>query len=631
MPTDLNQGYDDANKQIQGIQTYNQVSADIKSLQDKANNSMEEANSAIANGLNEVEKLKNKAQQQAQSQFDQMIKLITAKAGNGYDTTKYLKKTLIKTFRKIKPDIENIIVNEVVRTLGCSEQQKYEANQAIYIKVSSADFIGLLKNDPNTKIGSIKYEKEKNITASPRKYPMNRQLYQRIIDQGQIYTFKGASGQELFDISYEITNDLGQTGDYFKIVMKDRLNLDNKIADFIKDYYKRMKFVEFTNIFAILMDIITGAVSMQAGAGVETMKDNSKFGLILARILGLCFDNRKQIDVSGVAKVGELDNLDDSFFEFSQLDLLKIDQTIANIQNQSVEIEGCDNVKFPVNSFEIVNALEDLNKIDDNNEADLLKGFDKLTETFTNSAEGIGLGASFNFKLSFDFSIIKEIPKSLIFSLFTPKIFLPILIMLKASAQTAQLQINSMMDFAKQFKLFFAEVTSQIGGLFVKELFRVLKKDITELLQVIINDLKKEKASIELIIILSLVKLLIQVARIINDFRECKSVLDQILALLKLPGLPSSVPLPLLFAAPLRSGFSPSRALKNTIQELQKNGLPTGPLPDGSPNLGLVGAASSIQGSSNENFENGKIEFAIPALAVGVVATSPTKFAGIPT
>jgi hypothetical protein len=631
MPTDLNQGYDDASKQIQGIQTYNQVSADIKSLQDKANNSMEEANSAIANGLSEVEKLKNKAQQQAQSQFDQMIKLITAKAGNGYDTTKYLKKTLIKTFKKIKPDIENIIVTEVVRTLGCSEQQKYEANQAIYIKVSSADFIGLLKNDPNTKIGSIKYEKEKNITASPRKYPMNRQLYQRIIDQGQIYTFKGASGQELFDISYEITNDLGQTGDYFKIVMKDRLNLDNKIADFIKDYYKRMKFVEFTNIFAILMDIITGAVSMQAGAGVETMKDNSKFGLLLARILGLCFDNRKQIDVSGVAKVGELDNLDDSFFEFSQLDLLKIDQTIANIQNQAIEIEGCDNVKFPVNSFEIVNALEDLNKIDDNNTSDLLKGFDKLTEAFTNSAEGIGLGASFNFKLSFDFSIIKEIPKSLIFSLFTPKIFLPILIMLKASAQTAMLEINSMMDFAKQFKLFFAEVTSQIGSLFVKELFRVLKKDITELLQVIINDLKKEKASIELIIILSLVKLLIQVARIINDFRECKSVLDQILALLKLPGLPSSVPLPLLFAAPLRSGFSPSRALKNTIEELQKNGLPTGPLPDGSPNLGLVGAASSIQGTSNENFENGKIEFAIPALAVGVVATSPTKFAGIPT
>jgi len=631
MPTDLNQGYDDANKQIQGIQTYNQVSSDIKALRDKANNSMEEANSAIANGLSEVEKLKNKAQQQAQSQFDQMIKLITAKAGNGNDTTKYLKKTLIKTFNKIKPDIENIIVTEVVRTLGCSEQQKYEANQAIYIKVSSADFIGLLKNDPNTKIGSIKYEKDKNIAASPRKYPMNRQLYQRIIDQGQIYTFKGASGQELFDISYEITNDLGQTGDYFKIVMKNRLNLDNKIADFIKDYYKRMKFVEFTNIFAILMDIITGAVSMQAGAGVETMKDNSKFGLILARILGLCFDNRKQIDVSGVAKVGELDNLDDSFFEFSQLDLLRIDQTVANIQNQAIEIEGCDNVKFPVNSFEIVNALEDLNKIDDNNTSDLLKGFDKLTEAFTNSAEGVGLGASFNFKLSFDFSIIKEIPKSLIFSLFTPKIFLPILIMLKASAQTAMLEINSMMDFAKQFKLFFAEVTSQIGGLFVKELFRVLKKDITELLQVIINDLKKEKAATKVIIILSLVKLLIQVARIINDFRECKSVLDQILALLKLPGLPSSVPLPLLFAAPLRSGFSASRALKNTIEELQKNGLPTGPLPDGSPNLGLVGAASSIQGTSNENFENGKIEFAIPALAVGVVATAPTKFAGIPT
>jgi hypothetical protein len=631
MPTDLNQGYDDANKQIQGIQTYNQVSTDLKDLQKNVNSSMEEANSAISNSLSEVEKIKNKAQQQVQSQFDQMIKLITSKTGKGTDTTKYLKRTLIKTFRKIKPDIENIVVTEVIRTLGCSEQQEYQANQAIYLKVSSVDFINLLKSDPNTKIGSVKYEKQKDLSSGQSKYPMNRQLFQRIVEQGQVYTFVGASGQELFDISYEITNDLGQTGDFFKVVLKDRLTLDNRIADFVKDYYKKMRFVEYTNIFSILIDIILGAVSIQADAGLETMKDQSKFGLILARILGLCFDNRKQIDVSGVAKVGELDNLDDSFFELSQLDLLKVDQRIANIQNQSVELEGCDNIKFPVNSFELLNALEEINKVDDNNDNDLLKAFDNLTNTFTNSAEGIGIGGSINLKLSFDFSIIKEIPKSLIFSIFTPKIFLPILIMLKANASTAQLEINSMMDFAKKYKEFFVEVSSQIGSLFVKELFRILKKEITQLLQTIIKDLKKEKTGNKIIIILSLVKLLIQVAQIINDWRQCKSILDQILALLKLPGLPSSIPLPLLLAAPLRSGFSQKRALKNTIEELQKNGLPTGPLPDGSPNLALIAITSQLEGSSKENFENGKVEFAIPPLAVGVVSTAPSKFSGIPT
>jgi len=70
--------------------------------------------------------------------------------------------------------------------------------------------------------------------------------------------------------------------------------------------------------------------------------------------------------------------------------------------------------------------------------------------------------------------------------------------------------------------------------------------------------------------------------------------------------------------------------LKNTIQELEKSGLPTGPLPDGSPNLGLIAAASSLKGSSKESQENGKIEFAIPPLAVGIVTTAPTKFSGIP-
>jgi hypothetical protein len=68
-----------------------------------------------------------------------------------------------------------------------------------------------------------------------------------------------------------------------------------------------------------------------------------------------------------------------------------------------------------------------------------------------------------------------------------------------------------------------------------------------------------------------------------------------------------------------------------TIEELQKNGLPTGPLPDGSPNLALIAITSQLEGSSKENLENGKVEFAIPPLAVGVVSTAPSKFSGIPT
>ena len=48
--------------------------------------------------------------------------------------------------------------------------------------------------------------------------------------------------------------------------------------------------------------------------------------------MGLCFDNKAEIDVSGIAKVSELDGVDDSFFEFTEIDLRIIDQTISDIK-----------------------------------------------------------------------------------------------------------------------------------------------------------------------------------------------------------------------------------------------------------------------------------------------------------
>jgi hypothetical protein len=61
---------------------------------------------------------------------------------------------------------------------------------------------------------------------------------------------------------------------------------------------------------------------------------------------------------------------------------------------------------------------------------------------------------------------------------------------------------------------------------------------------------------------------------------------------------------------------------------MQKLGLPTGPLPDGSPNLGLIGEYASLKGQGKELWENAKTEtFVLPIPVVGV-ATSPITISG---
>jgi len=622
---DLAKGYGDAQTQISSLKTFRQIKGDIKSLSAKANSSTEPANSGIANGLKSIEDQKNRLQKEVEGQFQQLIKLILSNRGSGLSSTKYLKGVLLKSIKTIKPDIEQIVVDEIVKLLGCSQQQTYDGNRTLYIKVKNVDFKGNLKIDPESKVGKTKYERQKNLNTGDFKYPMNRQLRQRILDQGLPYKFKGASGQDLFDISYEQQDDQGQPGDFFKVVLFNRQNAPNKIVFFLRDYYKRMSFVEFNVVISELMNAITGCISAELNLGVNGTKDNSKFGRIMARVLGLCFDTRNEIDVSGVAKTGELDNLDDDFFEFNEVDLLAIDQEVYNIQNRAVEFEGCDNVKFPVNSLQIVEAIDQLNFIDEDNDNELISAFDNITNTFTENS-GFGLQLNASFKLSFDFSAIFKLPISLITSIFGPKIFLGFMIMLKSLQ--AEVDINSMEEFTKKYKGFFVGIVSKIGGLFIRELFKIVKREIVTLIRSIASDLSREKSLKKYAMILNLVAILIQIIKIIQDWRQCKNILDQILALLKLPGIGGNlIPAPLLFAAPLLPGYSVERAFVNSISELQKLGLPTGPLPDGSPNLGLVANYAELKGQGNELWANGKNEIVIPPLINAAGPTLPKQWA----
>jgi hypothetical protein len=104
---------------------------------------------------------------------------------------------------------------------------------------------------------------------------------------------------------------------------------------------------------------MTGGLSFQAGMGSDDIQNQSKFDLIVQRILGLCQDNRTEIDVSGIAKIGELDGVDETFFEFNEMDLRNIDIQVSNIQNGVMEFTDCENVKLPVNANLLVKQLDE--------------------------------------------------------------------------------------------------------------------------------------------------------------------------------------------------------------------------------------------------------------------------------
>lgn len=185
--------------------------------------------------------------------------------------------------------------------------------------------------------------------------------------------------------------------------------------------------------------------------------------------------------------------------------------------------------------------------------------------------------------------------------------------------------INNIEDFQKIFKNFFNEVLTKLAGEFTKAVFQELKKEIKSLVALILKDVVDEKQKKRYQMILSIVAIIPALTKIVKDFRECKSVLDELLQLLnigvqkrleKIKEGGGELPLPLLLSAKLLDGYSPTRSFLNTVQNLEEIGIPTGPMPDGSPNEFLAAVKAMIDGNSKEVAENGKVAIGIGPLTI---------------
>jgi hypothetical protein len=678
MPLDINSTQQSIQSKIDSYKTYREISQSEKSLLGKAGNSASEATSQISSALDKVSEFQKRFQRDPPNSMDQLLGFLGQTQGNGSATLKYLRSKILQAAAQIEPKMADILKKETINALGCSVEQTYNGvtseslslqpiplrpqQEGIYIPVNSLDFFSNLKQSPQTGFGKIYYESEDPSADStfrpyggPIPFPMNKQLFNLMTSDNKDRSYSqingknylGKSGQDLFDMQYTQMNSFGVTGDYYRVFLIDREddqgNITNNVGEFISDYYSTIKIVDSVDIGAQIVNLISGAMNINAQVGFGELNNQSRFSLIASRILGLCFDERKEIDVSGVAKVGELDGVDDSFFELNEIDLRNIEVEISNVQNGIMEFEDCDNIQLPVDSEVLVSQLiEFRNNLSGETVEQQAENIGEIIDTISdNPAWSLTAPSNLNVKVSIDKSVIKKIPLAVAAGVLTPKNLLPLYTLLsvvqsgatytynqavteinKTTAPITELGnqaaninaqgsniVNSGEDFLKKFKTFSIQIISQINAEFLQVLYEILKKDIVNLVSSIISDIQRSAVLKNYAIILRLAQIALVVSQLVNDYRKCKSLLDNILLLLNLIGqtVPIQIPLPLLSLAALLPGPSPERASINVIEGLQKVGIPTGTLPDGSPNLMGLYDLISKRGSDKEEAENGKI------------------------
>ena len=678
MPLDINSAQQSIQSKIDAYKTYREVSQSEKSLLGKLGNSATEATSKISSQLDKVSEFQKRFQRDPPNSMDQLLGFLGQTQGNGSATLRYLRSKILQAAAQIEPKMADILKKETINALGCSVEQTYNGvsseslsfqpiplrpqQEGIYIPVNSVDFFSNLKQSPQTGFGKIYYESEDPSADStfrpyggPIPFPMNKQLFNlmtsdnkdRSYSQINGKNYDGKSGQPLFDLQYTTTNSFGVTGDYYRVFLIDREdgqgNITNNVGEFISDYYSTIKIVDSVDIGAQIVNLISGAMNINAQVGFGELNNQSRFGLITSRILGLCFDERREIDVSGVAKVGELDGVDDSFFELNEIDLRNIEVEISNVQNGIMEFEDCDNIQLPVDSEALVAQLiEFRNNLSGETVERQAENIGEIIDTISdNPAWSLTAPSNLNVKLSIDKSVIKKIPLAVAAGVLTPKNLFPLYTLLSVvesgatytynqavteiNETTAPINdfgnqaanigaqgsniVNSGEDFLKKFKTFSIQVISQINAEFLQVLYEILKKDIINLVSIIITDVANSAKLKQYTMIIRLVQIALVVAQLVDDYRRCKSLLDNILLLLNLIGQTAriTIPQPLLALADLLPGTSPERASINVIEGLQKVGIPTGTLPDGSPNLMGLYDLISKRGSEKEEAENGKI------------------------
>lgn len=619
MALDNSQSFDDINSEINALKTLQDSKSNIKTRLNNPTNF--DVSSLSSQFPIDASSAKSYVSSEVRTQIDNLIN--TASNLSSPATLAFFLEKFFRAVKTIQPQLKKIVLECIVKSLGCDYEQTYQAGD-VYVRVESIDFKKVLLQDPNSENGKALYEKlpinQSNFTEIPRS--TNRLLYSCLqnlnvpMSNPNLFggMYYGASGQPLFDITYvnsRPSNSNPQSleyGNFFKISLINKIQ-GNKVTEFLSDYYETIKIFDFNVFFSTLLN--SSLENFQFGLQSRRVEidDSTRFGLFVQRMLGECFDNDEEISVSGISKVPELDDSSQTFFSTTSSEEIIIAQKIKNQEKGIIVLEDCDNVELPISALNeyIYRIVENINE-----NTDLVKTFegDVLNSMVNDERWSKSFPFPEKLKLNMRLRLIKNFALSVSLSMLTPKVILPLMTMVKVLKKNFDDRIYTAVEFMRNFKELMSCIVSRVGAIFTKIMFNLIKKDLKGLLRAVLIDWKGDTGKLIYLAIITLIGVVKTASAFIKDYRRCKSIIDGIRSLLNLLNAVRRqlIPPPLLLLSELLPGFSVNRAFLNHITNLQKMGIPTGPLPDGSPNLMLMRDFSMMEAFNREQVQNGKIE-----------------------
>lgn len=268
---------------------------------------------------------------------------------------------ITRKLNEIEKDVKKTINKELKELISCSINPSIPENfkstgPGIIVKISDIDFFGMTKVDPKSQYGKLLYS---DVNAGENSKDFNTFLYSNISKNKDIFVPNGGSlstwgmstsNKKIMDIKFSPVG----SSDNNIIKFNANPSYDNEtLYKFNVDYINSISLFGTTdklnsdNVISILFEGILGTITSIIRKSKKQIENEEKLKDVLDCILNS-------------------DEIDDSFFELSNEQLLDINKRVENKKNGEAIIDTFEAKPVTLNPDTLLKSVDDFNNLDQN-------------------------------------------------------------------------------------------------------------------------------------------------------------------------------------------------------------------------------------------------------------------------
>jgi hypothetical protein len=468
------------------------------------------------------------------------------------------------------------------------------------------DLTNTLTINPTSNVGKIVYEPQ---NPNINKQKVNRELY-NLFSSGS-YNFVTNNNNTLFTTSWD------QSNQQFMISGLTQTGPSIQVDSFLNDYYSSIELPDINNIVKNSMML---TLQPDTSASSEFILSQNEINRLLKKLFSICGSQTNKETLKNQNAVEQFEENDQDlefYFDFDSVEGIDLDDEDSKVR-RVLKFTDCNNFELPVNDrhFEDFVYLTDKQTINDVVDGALSKS---ASDAFEQSDGSIPL---LNFHISIMNSFIMNLPKSLIMSILSPKIFLPIVILYKVFNSLTNVVVEIKTIILKLKKLIYL-IVKEIFWKFIREFWKRIKKDLLIFLELIIFNIIKNRYKRYVTIVTALIFLLKNILQ--NGIDNCSDLFNTIINTINgtlSGGRAINIPGFLLGLSDNLPGYSQDRAYLNIVERLNAAGIPTGPIYGESNDL-LSIIKSHVDGDTEERDKNQFIKGSNKEVQIGPYIIPP--------